>query len=213
MPTADLPMRLAPDRLAGLLFVLALHAAALYGLWQHRLIPSPLEAATLFVNFIAPPAPEKKQEPKRPSPQKPKPIEKPQPRQIVAETPVVAPTDYVAPPQPAPAPVIEAPPMPLPVGPVALSSELAVACPERSAPAYPAQSRRFGETGVVVLRVELDETGRVAVARISSSSGHARLDEAALGAVRTWRCTPAMRNGQPVRAVALQPFKFILQGN
>ncbi len=66
---------------------------------------------------------------------------------------------------------------------------------------------------MVVLRVELDETGHVAVARISSSSGHARLDEAALGAVKTWRCTPATRNGQPVRAVALQPFKFVLQGN
>jgi hypothetical protein len=77
------------------------------------------KAATLFVNFIAPPAPEKKEEPKRPPPPKLKPIEKPQPRQIVAETPVVAPTDYVAPPPPlpAPAPVIEAPPMPLPAGP------------------------------------------------------------------------------------------------
>lgn len=212
MPTADLPMRFAPDRLAGLLLVLAMHAAALYGLWQHRLIPSPQDVATLFVNFIAPPVPEKKQEPKRPPP--PKPIEKPLPRQIVAETPVVAPTDYVAPPpppQPAPVPVIEAPPMPLPAGPVALSAELSVACPERSAPAYPAQSRRFGEEGTVVLRVELDETGRVAVARVSSSSGHARLDEAALAAVRTWRCTPAQRNGQPVRAVALQPFRFVLQ--
>lgn len=216
MPTADLPMRLAPDRLAGLLVVLSLHAAALYGLWQHRLLPAPTDVATLFVNFIAPPAPEKKEEPQRPPPPKPKPIEKPQPRQIVAETPIVAPTDYVAPPPPplpAPAPVIEAPPMPLPVGPVAMSSELSVACTERAAPAYPAASRKLGETGVVVLRVELDETGRVALARISSSSGHARLDEAALGAVRTWRCTPAMRNGQPVRAVALQPFKFILQGN
>lgn len=95
MPTADLPMRLAPDRIAGLLIVLAIHAAALWGLWQHRLLPAPAEVATLFVNFIAPPAP--------------KPKEKPKPRQIVAETPVVAPTDYVAPPEPAPAPVIEAP--------------------------------------------------------------------------------------------------------
>lgn len=216
MSAVDLPMRFAPDRLAGLLLVLSLHAAALWGLWQHRLLPAPAEVATLFVNFIVPPAPEKKQEPKRPPPPKPKPIEKPQPRQIIAETPVVAPTDYVAPPpppRPEPAPVIEAPPMPLPAGPVALSSELAVACPERSAPAYPAQSRRFGETGTVVLRVELDESGRVAVARVNSSSGHVRLDEAALAVVKTWRCTPATRNGQPVRAVALQPFKFVLQGS
>lgn len=202
------------DRLAGLALVLTLHAAALWGLWQHRLLPVPAEVATLFVNFIAPPTPEKKDEPKRPPPPKPQPVEKPKPRQIVAEAPVVVPTDYVAPPPP-PVPRSEAPPAPpapLPPGPVALSTELAVACPERSAPAYPAQSRRFGEEGTVVLRVELDESGRVAAARVDRSSGHVRLDEAALAVIKTWRCTPALRNGQPVRAVALQPFKFILQG-
>ena len=215
MCRAEMAWRLPLDRLVGLAFVLALHAAALYGLWQHRLIPSPQEAMTLFVNFIAPPAPEKKEEPKLPPP-KPKPIEKPQPRQIIAETRVIVPTDYVAPPPPeksSPEPVIQAPPMPLPPGPMALPSELSVACPERSAPAYPAQSRRLGETGVVVLRVELGESGNVALARVDRSSGYPRLDEAALAAVRTWRCTPATRNGHPVRAVALQPFNFILNGN
>jgi protein TonB len=66
---------------------------------------------------------------------------------------------------------------------------------------------------VVVLRVELSESGNVAVARVDRSSGYTRLDDAALVAVRTWRCLPATRNGQPVRAVALQPFNFILNGN
>ena len=209
-----MPIRLSPDRIGGALFVLVLHAAVLYGLWSHQLIPSPAEASTLFVNFIAPPAPEKAAEPKRPSPPKPRSIEKSQPRQIVVEKPIIAPTEYVAtPPPPTPAPVIEAPPLPLPQGPVALSSELSVGCPERSAPAYPAMSRRLNETGVVVLRVELAESGHVANATVKNSSGYARLDDAALNAVRTWRCNPAMRNGQPVRAVALQPFNFILQGN
>ncbi len=208
-----MPVRVPIDRVASLLLVVAVHAAALYGLWAHRLIPTPLEAATLFVNFIAPPAPDKVEQPKRPPPPKLQPREKPQPRQLVAETPVIAPTDYVAPPPPKPAPVIEAPPLPLPAGPVAMSSELSVACAERSAPSYPVLARRLGETGVVVLRVELSETGHVAVAKIQSSSGYARLDDAALGAVRVWRCTPSTRNGQPVRAVALQPFNFVLQGN
>ena len=216
---------LSIDRALGLGFVVALHGAALWGLWQHRLIPTPDEAMTLFVNFVAPPVPEKKVEPKRPPPPpepkpKPKPIEKPQPRQIVAEARTVAPTDHVAPPPPphpvreaAPEPEAKPPATPLPAGPVALSSELSVACPERTAPAYPAPSRRLGETGVVVLRVELNESGSVAHARVERSSGHSRLDDAALAAVRTWRCTPASRNGQPVRAVALQPFNFILNGN
>jgi protein TonB len=202
------------ERLVSLVFVLALHASVLWGLWQYRLIPSPQDAVTLFVNFIAPPSPEKKEEPVRPPLPKPKLIEKPQPRQIVAEAPSVAPTDYIAPPPPSqPTPRIEAPPTPLPVGPVALSSELAVACPERPAPTYPAFSRRLGEAGTVVLRVEMDETGHIASVRVQSPSGFPRLDEAALGAVRTWRCTPAQRGGQAVRATALQAFKFTLQGS
>ena len=96
---------------------------------------------------------------------------------------------------------------------MALASELSVACPERAAPNYPAPSRRLGESGVVLLRVELSENGQVAVARVQSGSGFPRLDEAALAAVRSWHCTPPTRNGQPVRAPALQPFNFVIQGN
>lgn len=209
-----------PEHAAGLIVVLALHAAVLWGLWQYRLLPDPREAMTLFVNFIAPPAPEIVPPP-RP---KPKPVEehRPHPKTtpLVAETPVVAPVDFVAPPPPAqPAPVV-APPEPvapaappLPLGPMTLAGELSVACPQRMAPSYPPTSRRLGEEGTVVLRVELDEQGKVCAARVSGSSGFSRLDEAALGAVRNWQCHPAQRDGRPVRAVALQPFKFILQGS
>ena len=63
----------------------------------------------------------------------------------------------------------------------------------------------------MVLRVELDEQGSVSAARVAQASGFARLDEAALAAVKAWRCTPAQRDGRPVRAIALQPFKFVLQ--
>ena len=201
------------DKLAGLLLVVALHAAALWGLWQHRLIPSPQEAMTVFVNFIAPPMPKAKELP-MPPPPKPRPVERSQPQQLVAEAPA-APVAEVAVP-PAPTPAISAPVesrLSAPAGPVTLDAELSVSCPERTAPTYPLLSRRAGETGITVLRVELDERGQVATARVATGSGFARLDEAALSAVKTWRCNPAQRNGQPVRAVALQPFKFVLQGN
>lgn len=180
---------------------------------SHRLIPTPVEAATLFVNFIAPPAPQQAEEPRQPPPPKPRAIEKPQPRQLVAETPVTTPTDHVAPPPPKAAPAIEAPPMPLPIAPVALSGELSLVCPDRTAPAYPALSLRRGESGTTVLHVELSEDGRIASATIETGSGYPRLDDAALAAVKTWRCQPPRRNGQPTRAVARQPFKFVLQEN
>jgi protein TonB len=206
--------RLEWDKAAGLLFVVTLHVAALYGLWSHRLLPMPQDAEALFVNFIAPPpAPPPRAElaPKREQP-KSLPEEKPQPRQLVAEPPVTSPAEAVAPP-PLPAPAITAPAESRPTGPVTLAAELSVSCPERTAPNYPMLSRRMNEAGTAILRVELDEQGHVAAARIATGSGYARLDDAALAAVKVWRCTPAQRNGQPVRAVALQPFKFVLQGN
>ena len=96
-------------------------------------------------------------------------------------------------------------------GSVMLASELSVICPVTNAPSYPRQSRRLGEAGELTLKLELDESGRVKEAQVINSSGYRRLDEAALAAVKTWRCNPPLHNGQPVRAIALQPFSFVLQ--
>lgn len=220
------------DKLAGLLLVLGMHGALLYAAWSHRLLPPPQEATTLFVNFINPPPPlQKKLEPSPPPPPqkvklvKPHSVVTPPQPVLVANAPVTSPAEPVAPPPPPPAPpapqpVAEAPPAPSapepviaePPTPVMLTSDLAVACPQRAAPEYPATSRRLNEQGRVVLRVELDETGRVASARVKESSGFKRLDDAGLVAVRLWHCNAPVRNGEAVRAVALQPFNFVLEG-
>jgi len=197
----------------GLSIVVALHAALLWGLWSHGLIPVPEETMTIFVNFISPPSSQKVAEPAKPSVTKLHPAEKPE--QLVAETPIVAPTDSVAPQPVHPNQPIEGSAgfAQMALGPVTLGSELSIVCNERTPPIYPPVSRRFNEEGTVILRVELDEQGRVATAHIVTGSGYTRLDEAALAAIHTWRCAPTRRNGQAVRATALQPFKFILQGN
>jgi len=95
---------------------------------------------------------------------------------------------------------------------VLLSNELSVSCTERTPPSYPKQSLRLGEQGKTVLLVELDERGRVVNIAVKTKSGFPRLDEAAINAVKTWHCNPAERNGVAVRAVALQPFNFVLKG-
>ena len=212
--------------LPGLMFVIAMHAGLLYFLFKQQLIPPPEQLATLMVNFIPSPQPKEEAKPETPPPPpkpKPKPPKKPQSQQLVAKAPPLTESEPVAlPPPPAPEPeaepepepVVEAAPAPqMPAGPVSLSSELSVACPHLNAPTYPALSKRLGEEGKLVLRVELDEKGYVNVAHVVNSSGFKRLDEAAMTAVKTWRCTPTVRNGQPVRAVALQPFNFVLQGD
>src|SRR3989338_11035335 len=203
-------------KLFGLLFVLLLHGAGLYGLWSYRIIPTPDEAITLMVNLINPPPPEQPKpeppKPEPPKPPKPRPIEPPKEHlHLAVETPVILPDEPVT--YVPPEPVVEAPPPPpLPVQPVMLSGELAVSCPERSPPNYPARSRRFNEQGRVLLRVELGEDGRISGVAVKTSSGFTSLDEAAVSAVKTWRCKPAIQNGVAVRAVALQPFAFILEG-
>ena len=199
----------------GLLFVLACHGAVLYGLWSYRIIPTPEEALTLMVNLINPPPPAdqpKRPKPELPRPPEPTPVEPPKPEQLVAETPILAPekTDkYVMPAAPPP-PLVSV--LQLPSQPVVLSGELSVDCPERSAPDYPRLSMRMNEEGKVILRVELGEDGRVAHVEVISSSGYQRLDNAALSTVKTWRCKPAISNGKAVRAVALQPFNFVMEG-
>ena len=219
-------VRIQPDQLAGISLVTLLHVTAFFALWQQGLLPSAEQARTLFVKFMEPPPPIKKLELPKPSqqPVKPHSAEKPPPQQLVTQAPVLSPAEAVAPAplqQPvvaevtkvaAPVAVTAVPAAPISHSPVALDAELSVACPEREPPVYPAQSRRLGEAGHVVLKVELDEQGRVAEAHVQSSSGALRLDEAALTAVRNWRCTPALRAGRAVRAVALQPFKFVIQG-
>jgi periplasmic protein TonB len=217
------------SNLIGLFLVLAIHGALLYAAISYKLIPPPNEAVTLFVDLINPPPPKKVEpppEPPKPPPkkvtlEKPRPIEQPRPLPapvLVAEAPVTSAAEPVALPPP-PEPVRETPPAPEPVveatskpaAPV-MMSELSLGCPERTPPNYPAISRRLGEQGQVKLRVELDETGKITSARVVESSGHKRLDDAGLAAIKSWQCNAATRDGKPVRAIALQPFDFILEG-
>ncbi len=59
-----------------------------------------------------------------------------------------------------------------------------------STPDYPDESVRLHEEGAVDLRFELLENGTVRDLEVAQSSGHARLDAAALSAARTWRFNP-----------------------
>ena len=213
--------KLKQEQLIGLAFVLALHGAGLYGLWRYNIIPTPDDALTLMVDFINPPAPEpeppKLEPPKPPEPEppKPRPIEPPpsEPQRLAVETPAVVPNEpvvYVPPPEP----VVVASPAPsqvtLPAESEVLSNELAVMCTNRTAPHYPLASKRLNEQGKTILRVELSEEGKVSTASVKKSSGFARLDDAALVAVKTWRCKPPVRNGAAIKATALQAFNFSL---
>ena len=75
-------------------------------------------------------------------------------------------------------------------------------------PQYPAESRKLREEGVVLLKVAVTAAGRAADVRLQRSSGYARLDEAALRAVRRWEFKPA-RVGLTAVACAVEvPVRF-----
>ena len=79
------------------------------------------------------------------------------------------------------------------------------------APVYPRLSRRQGESGRVLVRVYIDEAGLPRTVQVQASSGHARLDDAALQAVLQARFKPYAENGRPMGGWALIPLTFDLE--
>lgn len=77
-------------------------------------------------------------------------------------------------------------------------------------PAYPSMSRRLGEEGRVMLWVMVEADGVPSKVEIRTSSGHARLDQAAVDAVRNWKFVPARRGSEPVSAPVVVPLSFAL---
>jgi len=77
-------------------------------------------------------------------------------------------------------------------------------------PPYPAAARAQRLEGLVVLSVLVGANGRVVDVSVASSSGHAVLDQAAAGAVKTWTFAPAHRGARAVESVVEVPLKFAL---
>ena len=87
----------------------------------------------------------------------------------------------------------------------------AQADPGNNAPKYPPAAFRLGQQGVVVVRMHIDEAGRVADAEVLESSGSPILDEAARAALAKWHFIPALRNGVAVPSYRDQATNFILE--
>lgn len=179
---------------AAVMVSVLLHAAAIEW-WRHRPtqvleMPGVQEVTVSLISF-EPPAPEPVAEIPPPPPPEPallrddemaekhkivkkKPLEKkPQPRPESAQELPQAPTP-AAEPKPAPAPV---------------AARYDADYLNNPAPSYPQLSRRLGEEGQVLVRVQVSADGKVLSVELKQSSGFERLDEAALKAVAKYRFT------------------------
>lgn len=203
----------------GLGITFALHALVLFAVLHQPPVQRKLaEIAPLAVRIIAPPA----QEPVRPPPPKAV-LDRPSvPKPPNLELPPIA---MVQPESPHPL-VPPAPPRPVAAEPPRTSAPMeseaqpaAITPPvfnanylDNPAPAYPAPSRRMREQGRVILRVLVRTNGTAAQVQVRTSSGHARLDDAARDAVQQWKFVPARRGAEPVEEWVLIPVSFRLDG-
>ena len=79
------------------------------------------------------------------------------------------------------------------------------------APVYPSASKRMGEEGRVLLRVQVGVDGRPTEVSIAKSSGFSRLDDIARDTVlRSWRFVPARQGDQAVAGAVKVPIDFTL---
>lgn len=78
-------------------------------------------------------------------------------------------------------------------------------------PLYPAEARRVGAAGEVLVEFTVGTTGKVVAARVVESSNHL-FDAAAVQAVRKWRFEPGRKQGRAVRFSMVVPLVFRLGG-
>ena len=74
---------------------------------------------------------------------------------------------------------------------------------------YPAEASRDGLEAIVVLRLQIDGTGRVTQVEVTAPAGHG-FDEAAVAAAMQFAFDPAVRNGAKVASRILYRYSFTL---
>ena len=203
-------------KLSKIAVVVALHAALAYGFvngTMHRLVDRLPEVVN--VTFVAPPPPPPASQPKTIEIAQKAPSITPPPLPmlpIVIENTITPPPSQArvteaAPSTPvAPAPVAATPAAPAaPAGPRVISAVEYIRAPQ---PVYPSVSRRMGETGVVTLRVLINEKGQAEQASVQKSSGSSNLDEAGRAAVMRALFKPYVEDGKAQPVYVVVPINF-----
>ncbi|PEQ12355.1 energy transducer TonB [Novosphingobium sp. PC22D] len=212
--------KMSGNKLTAFIVVLLLHVFLLYAL----VTGLAYEAAKKVINKVTTvdiKEEVKKEEPPPPPPEQPK-VEAPPPpvappvKINVATKPPPINTVSVAPP---PAPVIALPAAPVAPPPAPPPPKGPTRAPEpRNNPGdwattndYPSRALREERAGTTGFRVTVGTNGRVVDCVITSSSGHADLDEATCKNVsRRARFKPALENGQEVQSTYSNRIRWVI---
>ena len=199
-------------RPVGFALVVLLHAGLITLLFlsigTQRIAVGPKALEVRAIEDIKPPPPDAPPPPPPPAaPLAPPPPFIPLPEITVATPPSAAPTVAVATTTPAPAPAPAAPP----------ATPAKRALPDidlrhSSDPLYPPESRRRAEQGLVVLLVLVEADGQPSEIRLEQSSGHDRLDQAAIdGAKHNLRYIAGTVDGKAERMWLRYRYNFQLR--
>jgi periplasmic protein TonB len=174
----------------GIAFVIALHALLIYALVTGlatkviEVVKGPLE--TKIIKEVKPPPPEAPPPPPPKFAPPPPPFIPPPEVNIAEPAPSNAITNTSAKLAPAP--------------PIGVRKDPVVRAKSCDEPEYPPASERLGESGKVVLNMLIGTDGRVKDSKVQTSSGFARLDQAAKEALSLCKFTPATLDGKPVES-------------
>lgn len=202
--------------------VVALHAALVAFILVSRDAPRPLavESHTIAATLLPPPQPMAEPAAIQSPPDVPKRVTRTTP----AVKPKLAPVAQTPSPQQVeastPGEPVQTEPTPLALAPAPVQDEpaLALNAPKNVPhldcrivrPDYPMPSKRRGETGIAQVRFVVGLSGQIEHVELKASSGHPRLDAAALTAMRKSACKPYREKDVTVRAAYTQPFDFSL---
>lgn len=184
--------RSTPRRTGLFIAVAALHVLIVYGLMvatgvvRQPAFVQPLEAVFIPEATQTEPEPEVKIKPEI---EQPVAVDEPVP-EVQFEESVVPPSDV---------------PVPASANAIAGSQQQGAPAQDlktanRVDPSYPPASRRAGEQGTVRLKVLVDTSGRASNVAVTQTSGFARLDQAAMEAVRKWRFVAATDGTNKIQA-------------
>ncbi len=112
-----------------------------------------------------------------------------------------APITVVKPPPP-PAPVVVRPPPP--------GTPVQVTFRPDISNYYPEAARREGQEGRAIVKICVNQLGKIDSADVATSSGFPELDEAAIKVAKAYRFKPATSEGKPVSSCPTLPVKFEL---
>ncbi|HWL14835.1 MAG TPA: energy transducer TonB [Opitutus sp.] len=78
------------------------------------------------------------------------------------------------------------------------------------APEYPRELKNQGVSGIVMVKVTIDDQGNVAEVSVAKSSNEA-FDKFATEALKKWKFKPAKQDGEAVSMQVTIPIKFVAE--